>query len=270
MATDGVKIIDGDYAHDLYNQFMDLYDAGASLAEIETQCGSQRNDADPFEEEIFVTTYALALWQIGELPADLLEETRRIVSREAGVSVFTEEAGPAEGRKRKRELEKLLKRISQPNLKPRKRRVYTDTSEVIFSAGEILIFQLPCAQYCATILLSVQQYRGRCNYQFMISTFKSAQKPTLEDIIHSRVVGRRIWSGATNSGHFITVPDIIKTTSKSLRAYADRFESLDTVTIRDDAKLVGSCISASDFSDFIDSWVNPEQPVKSFFLSELL
>ena len=30
MATDGVKIIDGDLAHDTYEYIMELYDSGAS------------------------------------------------------------------------------------------------------------------------------------------------------------------------------------------------------------------------------------------------
>ena len=33
MATDGVKIIDGDLVHDTYEHIMELYDSGAS-AEI--------------------------------------------------------------------------------------------------------------------------------------------------------------------------------------------------------------------------------------------
>ena len=31
MATDGVKIIDGDLAHDTYEYIMELYDSGAYL-----------------------------------------------------------------------------------------------------------------------------------------------------------------------------------------------------------------------------------------------
>ena len=34
MATDGVKIIDGDLAHDTYWSIMDLYDKGADIATI--------------------------------------------------------------------------------------------------------------------------------------------------------------------------------------------------------------------------------------------
>lgn len=35
MATDGIKIIDGDCAHDTYWGIMDLYDSGADLTTIE-------------------------------------------------------------------------------------------------------------------------------------------------------------------------------------------------------------------------------------------
>ena len=34
MATDGVKIIDGDLAHDTYEYIMELYDSGASAERI--------------------------------------------------------------------------------------------------------------------------------------------------------------------------------------------------------------------------------------------
>jgi len=31
MATDGVKIIDSDTAHDIYSNIMDMYDGGATI-----------------------------------------------------------------------------------------------------------------------------------------------------------------------------------------------------------------------------------------------
>ena len=34
MATNGIKIIDGDLAHDVYHTFIDLHDAGGALDEI--------------------------------------------------------------------------------------------------------------------------------------------------------------------------------------------------------------------------------------------
>ena len=42
MATDGVKIIDGDLAHDTYEYIMELYDSGAS-AEIILKSASNLN-----------------------------------------------------------------------------------------------------------------------------------------------------------------------------------------------------------------------------------
>ena len=44
MATDGVKIIDGDLASDIHGTFMDMYDVGASLEEI------KKAIEEPFDE----------------------------------------------------------------------------------------------------------------------------------------------------------------------------------------------------------------------------
>ena len=62
MATDGVKIIDGDLAHDTYEYIMELYDSGASAG-----------DETDFYHEIFVTAYALAFGEIGELTDEILK-----------------------------------------------------------------------------------------------------------------------------------------------------------------------------------------------------
>ena len=53
MATDGVKIIDGDLAHDVYYTFMDPYDAGESIETIKTTVEQLRIDNDDIDDEIF-------------------------------------------------------------------------------------------------------------------------------------------------------------------------------------------------------------------------
>lgn len=63
MATDGVKILDGDLARDTYEGIMDLYDSGASLEAIRAEMPFVQEDYGPdtaFYHEIFVTAYALA------------------------------------------------------------------------------------------------------------------------------------------------------------------------------------------------------------------
>jgi hypothetical protein len=44
MATDGVKIIDGDLAHDTYWRIMDLYDSNVDTATIRKEIPFVRSD----------------------------------------------------------------------------------------------------------------------------------------------------------------------------------------------------------------------------------
>jgi hypothetical protein len=129
MATDGIKIIDGDLARDTYDQIMDLYDSDASIEIIKKEVPFVKDDYginNDFFHEIFVTVYALAFWEIGELTDVILTEVKRVVGLKAGVKVWTEECDENEGKKRQKELDKLLKKISVPNQsKIRKRKKYT-------------------------------------------------------------------------------------------------------------------------------------------------
>ena len=63
MATDGVKIIDGDLAHDTYWGIMDLYDSNVEIDVIQKEIPFKKSDYgkdSDFYHEIFVTSYALA------------------------------------------------------------------------------------------------------------------------------------------------------------------------------------------------------------------
>ena len=88
MATDGVKIIDGDLAHDTYEYIMELYDNGASAEIIKKEIPfikEDYGDETDFYHEIFVTAYALAFWEIGELTDEILNEVKRVIELKAGV-----------------------------------------------------------------------------------------------------------------------------------------------------------------------------------------
>jgi hypothetical protein len=81
MATDGVKIIDGDLAHDTYWGIMDLYDKGADISTIKKEVPFIRSYYgvdDDFYHEIHVTAYALAMWEIGALTDGLLTQVKKL------------------------------------------------------------------------------------------------------------------------------------------------------------------------------------------------
>lgn len=70
---------------------MELYDNGASAEIIKKEI--------PFIKKImemkrilsrnFVTAYALAFWEIGELTDEILNEVKRVIELKAGVNLWT-------------------------------------------------------------------------------------------------------------------------------------------------------------------------------------
>jgi len=122
MATDGIKIIDGDTAHDTYWGIMDLYDSGADLRIIEKEFPLEpANYSDDFENEVYATSCALALWEIGQLTEEKLCIVKAIIKKGACVKAWSaenEKDGPA----RQKELDKFLRKISEINTKVRARK----------------------------------------------------------------------------------------------------------------------------------------------------
>jgi hypothetical protein len=117
MATDGVKIIDGDLARDTYNQLMDLYDSNADIQTIRSELPFVKQDYGPdtdFYHEIFVTAYALALWEMGELTDDVLDEVKKVIALGAGVKVWIAECDDKEGKNVKRNWTSCYRKFPSP------------------------------------------------------------------------------------------------------------------------------------------------------------
>lgn len=66
MATDGIKIIDGDLAHDTYEYIMELYDNGASAEIIKKEIPFIKKIMEM--KRIFITKFLLQLtpWHFGK------------------------------------------------------------------------------------------------------------------------------------------------------------------------------------------------------------
>jgi hypothetical protein len=198
MATDGTKIIDGDLARDIYNGILDLYDSEIDIDIIKKEFPFIRsdygNDSD-FYHEIFVTAYALAFWEIGEMNAQILNEIKRVVEAGAGIRVWSEEAGEASGRNRRKELDKLLNKISAPNLRIRKRKKYRIVKNLYFQPNDVLTFRTHDKVYHAMICAKVTQQRGQCTYDLVATTYNGAEKPTIFALTKSAILGRLIPCG---------------------------------------------------------------------------
>ena len=265
MATDGVKIIDGDLAYDIYAIFMEMYDAGAPIEEIRLAVEVPFDEEDGFDYEIFVTVYALALWETGQLTASILQEVDEVIARGAGAKLWAEECTAKEGKKRQRELEKFREKISKPPKRIRKRRTYKRSTNFIFEENSVLTFKLPNSNYCATILIEVFQHQGKCTYNFAESTYQANSKPTIEHIESGKVIGRRMPTGFD----YQLGLSIIAISPKDLRSFADRFEQIGEIELPPASKKVGTYGGARSFESFCQNWENQVLYTRNLNLSEI-
>lgn len=280
MATDGVKIIDGDTAHDTYEGIMDLYDSGATIETIRSKNPFPQVDYyDDFDYEIYTTAYALAMWEIGHMTDDVLQEVKRVIDKGACVKSWTEEYGAKAGKARQKELDKLLTKISSENQKVRKVKKYKTISNLLYDENDVLVFQLADKNYYATILFKIVQYRGHCTYEFGKTSYKDSNIPTLEAIANAEIIGRKIPSGhgmdmtailsigfeemmkeggieeilkkeAEKTGSFVIGMDKTAIDHKDLINFTDKFQKIGQLKIKTAYKDTGSYGGSSDFDDF--------------------
>lgn len=285
MATDGVKIIDGDLARDIYDQIMDLYDSDANIETIRKEVPFVKDNYGPdtdFYHEIFVTSYALAFWEIGEMTDEILNEVKRVTDLKAGVKVWTEECDENEGKKRQKELDKLLKKISEPNQKIRKRKKHKLIKNFYFQPDDVLAFQLSDKNYYAVICAKVTQQRGQCTYDLVATTYKGKTKPTIDDLKNCFIAGRKIGSGydiKTTLSYQPNVDEIWRyakqdnfffglsyhlVTHRDIISFKDKFEVVCKLRIKESFKKDGGYGYESSFDRFESIFSDLDNHMKVF------
>jgi len=261
MATDGVKIIDGDTAHDTYWGIMDLYDSQADFKTIEKEFPLIQIDYfDDFDNEIYVTSCALALWEIGQMTQNKLEIVKNVIDKGACVEAWSDE-DEKDGKARQKVLDKFWKKISHPNNKIRARKKYRKITNLYFQPDDLLTFKLKDGNYRAVVCIEIDQYRGQCNYILVPTTYNSNKKPTVDEIKREDILGRRIGSGydqqitkekqpgieriwhfefeGGNCNYFFGVVKIA-VDHKDFIDFKDQFEKVGTLKIIEGIKQTGS------------------------------
>jgi len=239
MATDGVKIIDGDTAHDTYWGIMDLYDSGATVETIRNQIPFPQPDYyDDFDYEIYITSFALAFWEIGFITDEIIKEVKIVIDKNACVKIWTEECGVKEGKARQRELDKLWTKINSENVKIRKRKKYKLIENFLYDINDVLSFQLMDKYFYAIVLLNIFQYRGECTYKFGRVLLKSKNIPTLSEIIECSIAGKGYG------------PDITGIDQRELINITDKFRKVGNLKLMNECKdWWGSLGGASTFEE---------------------
>ena len=284
MATDGVKIIEGDTAHDTYWGIMDLYDSGANFDIISKVFPLIQFDYfDDFDNEIYVTSCALARWEMGQMTEEKLTYVKSVIDKGACVKVWTEECDPKEGKARQKELDKFWKKISQTNTKVRARKKFRKITNFYFQPDDLLTFQLKDGNYRAVICASIEQHRGQCNYILVPTTYNSNKKPTVDDLKDKEILGRQIGSGYDQQTTREMQPGINRIWNlnggncnfffgvaqhavdhKNFINFKDKFEKVGTLKIITGLKKMGSFGYEENFERFETIFGDLENHIKVF------
>jgi len=192
MATDGVKIIDGDLAHDTYTTIVGKYEEGTDFELIRKAVLSDKELLDEFDYEILITSYALGLWEIGQLDLDTMTEVRKVISIGACVKKW-EEWDARLGKQRAKVLERFLLKISTPKKNPIKVKKFRPVQNPFFNEGELLAFRYN-EYYYATIVSRIQLIRNYCIYTFGITDCKSELLPSAEEVMKSNILITKVGS----------------------------------------------------------------------------
>jgi hypothetical protein len=251
MSTDGVKIIDGDTAYDTYNGIMDLYDSGATIETIREKIPFPQADYyDDFDYEVYTTAYALAVWEIGHITDDILEEVKRVIAKGACVAVWTEHHGEEAGKARQQELDDFWTKISSENKQVRERKVYELITNFLFEQHDVMVFRLTDNNYYATTLFQINQYRGECTYEFGKIVFKSDKRPTIDEISGSEIIGKKI-----PSGHGMDMTFIFSMTPEEMMKQGGIDEILKREAEKTGSFIIGMdkiCVNHNDLINFSD------------------
>ena len=179
MAIDGVKIIDSDDGHDIYNAIVERYKDGVSIDTIISEILNEEQNfcTDEFYTEIYWTAVAYSLWKIGHLPDVVKEKALDIIAQ--GPHEFWLEIDSKALKQRQKVLDKLAVQLQSENPKPFKVRKSKTKREPHFKMGDVLAVKFE-NEYGAIFISDVDQTPRKIEYHLACTRLLQEEKPTME------------------------------------------------------------------------------------------
>lgn len=283
MATDGPKLIDSDTAHDTYWGIMDMYDNEVSSDEIKQEFPYDIDSYDDFEYEIYLTSLALAFWEIGLMDDTLLKKVNETVAKGIGVKEWTEECDEKIGKQRQQTLNRLIKKISKENGKIRKPKKYRKVTNFHFQPNDLLAFKLSNEEYRVVLCAGITQKRGECTYNLVGTTYKSKIKPNVEAILNCDISGHwiptsfdietilemhpeidKLWEKFPKNKKKFWGLSYIMVSHKDLYTLKDKFIKVGNLALRESYLQGGSYRGEDSFERFEEMFFDYENHIKIF------
>jgi len=260
MAIDGPKIIDSDLAHDIYNEFMDLYDFGLDISKIREKIEEWKSNlADDLEVEIFNSVYCEALWEIGELNKVDVVALENIVQNESGFKLW-KNIDIDLYNARKKILQRQLLKISKCKSKVRNRKKYRSVTNFHFQVGDCLAYRNTTHNSMQALLVfDIEQHRGECLYSMAIITNNNSDLNSIKFFINGQFIGRKIPSTLDPNGFYYGF-SCVRPEHRVLMKYIDCFTYVGTISLRKDNTGFGSfggILTQRDLDDDLNRLMSP-------------
>jgi hypothetical protein len=177
MGTWGVGILDDDVTTEIYGSYIDQFNEGQNCALIRTELEKSYSDAldDEDEADLFWLSLAQAQWECGVLDADVLEHVVEIIQSGHNLELWEENENYE---RRKQTLEKFLRTIQEPRIKPRKRK-RRRFIPAPFEPGDCLAVHLTGNQYGAALVLNKMEDQYEGTNLVGLLNYCSEEKPPL-------------------------------------------------------------------------------------------
>lgn len=190
MAIDGVKIIDSDDGHDIYNAIVEQYKDGVSIDTIISEILSEEQNfcTDEFYTEIYWTAVAYSLWKIGHLTADIKQKALDIIAQSP--HEFWLEIDDKAPKQRQKVLDKLAVQLQSENPKLLKVRKSKTKREPHFKVGDVLAVKFK-DNYGAIFVSDVDLSPRKIEYHLACTRLLQADKPSMDDFLNSQICCRK-------------------------------------------------------------------------------
>jgi hypothetical protein len=189
MGTWGTGMSSNDTYADIYEQFIDLYNEGLSVADITAQLINENQEPINLPEDAtnFWFAIANAQWECKELDKEILLKVEQIIQTGEDLRVWNElDASLADLKTREKVLAKFLTKIKVEKDKPRKRtkkKLYTS----IFKKGDCLTYVMNNGNYGGAFVLTDEQNTPVGANYIAITTIDKVEKPTISDFMSAEV-----------------------------------------------------------------------------------
>lgn len=257
MSIDGAGILASDLAHDVYNEILDLYDAGVPLPELRARIAEYKHSLDgDLDREIYLAACAKGFWEIGHLQAKIKSDLSRLIERRTSLVLWE----PTLAKARKTVLLKLIRQIAMPRANPRPRKKYAIIQAKLFSVGDCLEFTASDEVHHG-VVCRVLEYRGVCEYAILV--MERCTKSTVNSFRTGKYYGHLVPSSFSQRGFFFG-PFVIRAEHRMLKRANNPFRIVGRVPLDESIYTLGSLGGVSDMKDVIKEFERAERNTLGF------